>query len=492
MSETDTRARSPVPAWDGKALSAEFAARRDRAWTLGYASVDAPEIAGKAVWEGTFPPELTGMFLRNGPARHERGGQRYAHRWDGDGMIQRFILSAEGVSHLGRFVRTQKLLDEDAAGRMLYSGFGTPVDREKPTLARIEASNPANINIVRFNDEYLALWEAGQPYCVDPGSLSTIGRASWLDSNRPAPFSAHPKLATDGTLWNFGVDPLDDRLHLYGIGDDGSSLLRSAIDVQHIAPVHDFGLTDRFMVFLMPSVSISRTRLMSGASFAESCHWSPQFGMRAIVVRKADATSTEFRLPPGHVLHVANAWEEGERIHVDYLGCDDPSSLLAGWSVMAGKYRHIRGAAMTRATLDLESGAASRETLLDHDAEFPSVLPAEIARPYRHVLCLERSQKRARDLPGFDRVALIDPTTATCRAFAFGDDWLIEEHVLVAGERADAPQWAIGTALSLRDKVTVLSIFDTGDVASGPVAQARLPYSLPLGLHGTFIHGDIT
>lgn len=490
MSDTDERARSPVPNWDGKALSAAFAARRDRTWTLGYESIGASEVAGEAVWEGTFPPELTGMFLRNGPARHDRGGQRYAHRWDGDGMIQRFLLSPEGVSHLGRFVRTQKLIDEDAAGRMLYSGFGTPVDREKPTLARIEASNPANINIVRFNGEYLALWEAGQPYRVDPDTLSTIGRASLLDSDRPAPFSAHPKLATDGTLWNFGVDPLDDRLHLYGIGDDGSSLLRRAIDVERIAPVHDFGLTDRFMVFLMPSVSIDRASLMSGASFAESCHWSPQLGMRAIVVRKTDASSMEFHLPPGHVLHVANAWEQGERIHVDYLGCDDPSSLLAGWSVMAGKYRHLRGAAVTRATLDLETGSASRETLLDHDAEFPSVLPADVARPYRHVLCLERSQTRARDIPGFDRLALIDPTTATSRAFEYGDDWLVEEHVLVAGEGAAAPRWAVGTALNIRERVTVLSVFDTDDIERGPIAQARLPYSLPLGLHGMFVHSD--
>lgn len=490
MSEADTRPRGPIPAWDGKALSAAFAERRDRPWTLGYESVTTPTLAGRASWEGSFPSELTGMFLRNGPARHERGGQRYAHRWDGDGMIQRFIFSPEGVSHLGRFVQTRKLLDEDVAGHMLYSGFGTAVDKEKPTLARIEASNPANIHIVRFNREWLALWEAGQPYRIKPDALSTIGRVSWLDPSKPTPFSAHPKLAADGSLWNFGVDPLDDRLHLYGISSDGLPLLRQDIVVEQIAPVHDFGLTERFMVFLMPSVTINRSRLMAGASFAESCQSSPQLGMRAMVVRRADATSTVFQLPPGCLLHVANAWEEGERICVDYMGCDDPSSLLAGWSVMAGKYRHIRGAALTRATIDLASGTARREVLLDHDAEFPSVLSADIARPHRHVLCLERSPKRARDVPGFDRVALIDTKAATSQAFDFGDDWLVEEHLLLSGKQGDAPQWAIGTALNLHDRVTVLSVFNVGDIAAGPVAQARLPYALPLGLHGTFVHAD--
>jgi len=32
----------------------------------------------------------------------------------------------------------------------------------------------------------------------------------------------------------------------------------------------------------------------------------------------------------------------------------------------------------------------------------------------------------------------------------------------------------------------VLSIFDCERLADGPVAQARLPYALPLGLHGFF------
>jgi len=491
MSNATVEARGPVPPWNGKRLSAAFATRRDRAWTLGYASLDAPVVSGQAAWTGRFPRELSGTLLRNGPARHERGGHRYAHRWDGDGMVQRFTLSAEGVSHLGRFVQTRKLLDEEASGQMLYSGFGTPVDRMQPTLERIESSNPANISIVRFNDEYLALWEAGQPYRIDPATLATAGRVSWLAPDRPAPFSAHPKIAADGTLWNFGVDPLNDRLHLYGIGRDGTPLCAHEIPVEQIAPVHDFGLTERFLVFLLPSVTCNRGRLMGGASFAESCQWSPQLGMRAIVVRKADASSIEFHLPAGCLFHVANAWEEGECIHVDYMASADPSSLMAGWSVMAGEYRHTNGATLTRATFDLKSGTARQEALLDHDAEFPSVLPADVARRYRHVLCLERSEGRARDVPGYDRIALIDVSTAKRQVFDFGAEWLVEEHLLVAGDQAHTPQWAIGTALDLRNKVTVVSVFDADAVASGPVARARLPYPLPLGLHGTFVRGDL-
>jgi all-trans-8'-apo-beta-carotenal 15,15'-oxygenase len=492
MSEAAASARSVFPPWDGKRLAAAFAARRDRAWTVGYESIEAPEVASQAAWEGTFPPELSGYLLRNGPARHERGGQRYAHRWDGDGMVQRFTLNPDGVSHLGRFVQTRKLRDEDAAGHMLYSGFGTPVDSAPPTAERIEQSNPANISIVRFNEECLALWEAGQPYRVHPETLATMGRVSWLDADHPAPFSAHPKIASDGTLWNFGVDPLGDRLHLYGIASDGKVQLSKELPVDQIAPVHDFGVTEHYLVFLLPSITCNRDRLRAGASFAESCQWSPQLGMRVLVVRKTDASTIEFRLPPGCLFHVANAWEQDGRLHVDYMRSSDPSSLLAGWSVMAGEYRHMRGPALTRVTIDLERGTAVQEPLLEHDAEFPSILPADVGQPYRHLLCLERSESRPRDLPGYDGLALVDVTTGTRRTFSFGDDWLLEEHVPAASEDAHRPKWAVGTAIDLRSKVTVVTVFNADNVSSGPVARARLPYALPLGLHGTFVPGSLT
>jgi all-trans-8'-apo-beta-carotenal 15,15'-oxygenase len=271
-----SRPRSVSPQWDGEALLAAFAARRDRPWTVAYASLDQPCIEGTAAWTGALPKGLRGTLFRNGPARHERGGRRYAHRWDGDGMVQRFTLTEQGVAHYGRHVATSKYLAEEAAGRMLFSGFGTAIDDEPPTLERIEASNPANINIVRFADEYLALWEAGAPYLIDPRTLETLGARSWALDRPPAPFSAHPKVAHDGILWNFGADPLNDVLHVYRVSADGSSARTHRLHVDQIAPIHDFAITERHLIFLLPSITCNKSRLMAGASFAESCQWSPQ------------------------------------------------------------------------------------------------------------------------------------------------------------------------------------------------------------------------
>src|ERR1017187_5867100 len=99
--------------WNGETLHAAFAAAcKTRPWTVGYRSMDTDRISGEALMTGRLPAGLRGTLFRNGPARHERGGQRYGHRWDGDGMVQRFSFSDRGVSHLGQYVHTEKYVAE--------------------------------------------------------------------------------------------------------------------------------------------------------------------------------------------------------------------------------------------------------------------------------------------------------------------------------------------------------------------------------------------
>ena len=46
--------------------------------------------------------------------------------------------------------------------------------------------------------------------------------------------------------------------------------------------------------------------------------------------------------------------------------------------------------------------------------------------------------------------------------------------------------WLLGTTFDAKRQVTLLSVLDARRVADGPVAQAALPYWLPLGFHGNF------
>lgn len=474
--------------WRGEALHAAFAAAaQSRPWTIGYRSLDVDHLSSEAVLTGQLPAGLRGTLYRNGPARHERGGQRYGHRWDGDGMIQRFTLSGNGVSQTGQYVHTKKYEAECASGRLLVSGFGTHVPGSESVPASIDDVNPANISVLHFAGDLLALWEAGSPYRLDPDSLITLGLKTWDAELAGRPFSAHPKVERDGSLWNFGVDPLRDELTLYHVAGDGRLLCSRVLNVEQLPPTHDFAVTEHHLVFLLPPLILNKDRLESGVSFAESCQWSPALGMRVLTVDKRDWSQCSYGLPPGCLFHVANAWEDKDgTIRLQYMRSEDPMSLLSGWSVMRGEYRHQEGARLTSLVLDPRVGSAEQHTIGEQEGEFPAVALRHVAQRYEHVLCVERGTKRAVDVPGFDQIALVNVESGAADRFSYGDDWLVEEHLLIDAPDDLAPRWIVGTALDIRADNTVLSVFDAAHVSDGPLAQARLPYSLPLGLHGTF------
>ena len=403
-------------------------------------------------------------------------------------MVQRFEFSDAGVSHLGQFVHTHKYLAETASGRLQFSGFGTHVPGSDPEEDGIDLANPANISVLHFAGELLALWEPGSAYRLDPDSLATRGVKTWSDSLAGRPFSAHPRVEADGTLWNFGVDPLLDQLTIYQISARGEVLRSHTVGIAKLPPTHDFAVTAKHLVFLFPPLVLDPERLRSGSSFAEACHWTPSLGMRVLTVSKADGSERWYELPPGCLFHVANAWEDQEGvIRLHYVRSEGPMSLMAGWSVMRGQYRHLDGAHLAEARLDPWRGIAVQESMGLGEAEFPAVESADVGRPYRRLLCLERSAGRRLDVPGFDQVALIDVGSGQGQRFSYGDDWLVEEHLLARAGDEQRARWVIGTALDLKAQTTVLSVFEADHIADGPTAQARLPYALPLGLHGTYV-----
>lgn len=482
--------RPPLPAWDGPACKAAFEqSSASRPWTLGYRSMPQDRLSADDLRiSGRIPPGLRGVFYRNGPALHERGGWRYGHRWDGDGMVQAFWLREGSISHRGAMVRTDKFEREESAGRMLVSAFGTHVPGSDAVPARMDDLNSANIGVIRVGQELLALWEPGSAYVLDPLTLETHGPKTWSEATMGAPFSAHPRREPEGGLWNFGVDPLAGWLHVYRIDAGGPLLRHHRLQFPALPPVHDFAITDRHLVFVLPSLRISAERLHAGVSFAEACAWRPDVAMEALAIDKDDFSIRRWELPPGYVFHIGNAWEDRQGvIRLDMMRADAPNSLISGWSVMRGEYRHTRGASFT--LVELHPGGTVRQVVLpEPEGEFPVVDPSEVGRRYGQVLFVGRSAERAADVPGFDEVLLADVDSVAVQRFRYGHDWLVEEHLLVpdASDPGGPARWIIGTALDLQQQVSAVSVFDARSLESGPVARCWLPYPLPLGLHGRF------
>ena len=490
MSEQSQKPREPKARvdWNGEECAAAFAnASVSKPWTIGYASLNEDLSTHNLDVVGNLPPGVRGTLFRNGPARHELGGQRYGHRWDGDGMVQAFRFGS-AVSHEGRFTRTAKFIAETAANKFMFSAFGTCIPGCPPIADDMDEMNSANISVCMAGGELLALWEPGSAYRIDPSTLETIGIKTWHSDLLGQAFSAHPKREPTGETWNFGANPLTGALTLYCSGEDGNLIRSHTLQIENLPPIHDFAVTDRHLVFVLPPTPVNKDRLASGMSFAHSCEWSPGLGSRVLVVAKSDWSQRWYDLPPSALFHVSNAWEDRSgTIRLQFMGAENPMSLFAGWTIMRGDYRHRPGAFMT--LVELGPGTtATHHIVKDLEGEFPVVDPSLIGRQHRTVLCLGRSTKRDPEVPGYDDLVSFDVESGQQQRYSYGEDWLVEEHLLVpdATDPNGPAAWIVGTALNLQEKRTSVSVFSAHSIQDGPVARVHLPYALPLGLHGVY------
>ena len=83
---------------------------------------------------------------------------------------------------------------------------------------------------------------------------------------------------------------------------------------------------------------------------------------------------------------------------------------------------------------------------------------------------------------------MLDPQTGRRQRFDYGEQMVVEEHILVPkpGKSGELDAWLLGTTFDARRQATVLNLLDAAHIADGPIAQAVLPYLLPLGFHGNF------
>ena len=138
-------------------------------------------------------------------------------------------------------------------------------------------------------------------------------------------------------------------------------------------------------------------------------------------------------------------------------------------------------------SLDLNSGRIRSEAR-GLASEFPSIDPRRTGQRHRHVVALARIGDDSGGLPLLDAVTRQDIESGTVQHFQFPTHVIPEEHLLVPRPNgAEGEAWVIGSALDTQERATELNVFDALRLEDGPVATWRLPYALPLGLHGRFV-----
>ncbi len=467
-------------------------ARSQQPWSSAFASMagDLPPLAMRTT-HGRLPANLSGVLLRNGPAAHGWGDVRYHHWFDGDGAVQRYRFGASGVVHDARYVRTPKYLADVAAGRATRPTFGTAV--AGAVVGAADELNVANTSIVAHGGRLLALWEGGSATELDPHTLHTRGPVVWSPQTQGAPFSAHPRVDVDGSMWNFGLSALTRNLVIYRIGADGRLLHASALRLPDAPMMHDFAITEHHLVLPMPPLVLDAQRLREGASYLDAHVWRPELGLRVLVLHKERLDAPRwFELPAGMVFHVGNACEEGGVIRMDAVVSHSAWHARQGLKdVMCGQHHGLDHAHFSTVELNLSDGRARMQRSAIA-AEFPRVDPRRVGRRYTQVYTLGMAS--ARQAPGWDCVQRVEAHSGAIDRHPYGPQVMVEEHVFVpraAGSGAETDGWLVGTALDIARQQTLFSVFDAAKLSAGPVYQAAMRRTLPLGLHAQVVRESL-
>jgi len=403
--------------------------------------------------------------------------------------VQAYAFGDRGLTHRGRFVRTQKFVNESEQGRFLFPGFGTSVKGKFP-IAGPDSVNAANTNVVVHGNRLMALWEGGSAYELDLATLETKGPITWQKDFKGIPFSAHPKIEPDGTMWNMGA--FAGGLAIYQIAADGSLVKAEIIKIPHLAMNHDFVVSRNHLIFVLPAMRLNLDKIKSGYSFLDSIDFSRDTPMRVLTVEKADFTQQRFyELPPGFIFHYGNAWEDKDgMIRFDYVRHEAGADIMTATmrALMRGDVEAMQPAhsASAQVVIDPKRGTIREEVRTD-SVEFPRVDPRVVASRYRQLYHTGNLQSRDNTFE-MNAVLRYDLESGKRDAYVFGKEYSMEEHVVVPrpGSGKEGDGWLVGCAFNSKTGKTQVQVFDALNLAAGPLAVAKLPYGVPLGFHGHF------
>jgi carotenoid cleavage dioxygenase-like enzyme len=425
---------------------------------------------------GQVPAELTGRYLRNGPNPLGLDDPNY-HWFLGAGMVHGVRLrDGKAAWYRNRWVRSKAVAA--ARGEQWPAG---PV-HENMDFA-------ANTHIISHSGRTLATVEAGPlPYELSY-ELDTIGPCDF-GGTLPGGFAAHTKLDHQtGELHAIAYFWAWDHVQHVVIDPAGQVARTTDVAVADGPMMHDFALTETYVVLLDLPVTFSLTAVTAGRELPYV--WNPEHQARVgLLPRDGSAGVRWFEIDPCWVFHCLNAYDADGKVVLDLCQYNDSFDVSTLW------------AAHGPVTLDrwiIDPGAAqvTQQRLDDRGQEFPRIDDRIISRPHRYGYSavigeVNRAITAAGDFSddAFSN-ALIrhDLTRGSAEALEFGRDATVGEAVFAprSPDAAEDDGYVLAFVHNPDRGASDLVILAAQDFLGSPVATVHLPARVPLGFHGSWM-----
>ena len=473
-----------------------------------YAPVRQEHTVTELAVTGVIPEHLDGRYLRNGPNPIAEIDPQTYHWFTGDGMVHGVRLR-DGTAqwYRNRWIRTPTVA----------RALGEPAARRAPTRTGLELLG-ANTNVFSHAGRTLALVEGGITNYELTEDLDTVGPYDFEGTLRGG-YTAHPKR-----------DPDTGELHAvsYSFGR-GNHVQYSVIDLQGRARrtvdievtgspmMHDFSLTEKYVVFYDLPVTFDTDKVVAGYLPAPlraparlvlsgllgkvrvpepltaragakirgngpmPYRWNPKYPARVgVMPREGGSRDVRwFDIEPCYVYHPLNAYDDGDQIVLDVIRHERTFD-----EAVNGPFES--GITLDRWRVDLNAGKVLEERLDDRPQEFPRVDERLVGLRHRYGYAVEAIGNR--DRPGAtESVIKHDLVSGKTIRRSFGPNSAPGEVVFVPNgpDAAEDDGVLMGFVYHPETQRSDLTLLDAGTLET--VAAIHLPNRVPSGFHGNWV-----
>lgn len=471
----------------GKAISGPASSLQQADWRTLIGTSIAESDPVKLKTGGQIPQALKGSLYRNGPGLFERDGYRKTNALDGDGLVQRLTLEDGEATHQSRFVRTEKFLTEEAAGKFQYETWTTRAPGTFLNNLGADFKTQAGVTVYNVNGRIFALDEVSPIYELEPSGLDTLGTTTSGMSDGAAT-KAHTKIDSKTGDWivmggEFGPTM---KIHAAIHHPDGRITTLPPVDAPRQVYTHDFFATENYLIVNLQPAEIGLISFLGGmSSFTDSFDWKPEQGNIVAVIPKDGSAARFLEAPGAWMWHAANAYEKGNTIIADFAGYDDPGHFIGEdpvlTALMSGRIGEEGGpGTMRRYVIDLEANTLREDIVATGAFEFPSVDPRTACHNHQTVYATYGPRNNFLHTG----LAAINMETGNIATYDFGPAAYVGEPVFAPHPESADSGWILTQVLDGVSSSTFFAIFNSEHISAGPVATAHLTHHQPISFHG--------
>lgn len=432
---------------------------RKTAWWLNgnFAPVEKEVEAFDLKIEGALPPELSGVFMRNGP---NPAREPTAHWFLGDGMIHAVrIENGNARWYRNRYVKTP----------LIERGIST----RDPSVFGDRRASTANTNVVRHAGRIFALEEAHFPYEI-ASDLETKGCVDF-DGKLKTALTAHPKICPEtGEMLAFGYAFAPPFLTYHRFDREGRLIQSEEIPIGGPVMMHDFCATRTKVIFMdLPIVFDMQAATQGGMPYK----WSDAYQARlGVMPRNGTAKDLKwFDIPACYVFHPLNAYDDGDAVVLDVARYE--KMWVKGFDAPAHLHRF---------RLDLKTGVARGEQLDDLPIEFPRVRDEKAGLKHRYGYAITTHED---DEAGFNlgtRIVKFDLDRGDADVCELGGGKAPSEAAFASAGAGEDEGYLLSIVYDAARNGSDFIVLDARHVAKGPIARVALPQRVPFGFHGAW------